>query len=288
MSPESLIPDASRTLALRILGGEGAAAFLRTASSRLHRAVRLWDLQPLAPATQATCSIVWHVLRRDKVLTLKLPLLRGEATRDAHVALARRGLGAAVLESFDGSGTMLLERVAANGAPLASYGEDTSRARETISSVIDSLSCIPAPRAAASSEDVLRARLEKDLVIPGRAGRAQESLETLERLASGGSLRSFCHGRLDSGHIADTGGSILLTGPRALAGDPHADLAAWILRASPEMFPLAPAADRAADAAFRLGWDADRAAAWVAVLHAAGVRSQRSSPQGYRSSCRQH
>lgn len=287
MHNATLVPDVSKNLALALLGGEGAAEFLRTASARLHRAVRVWGLQPLAPATQATRSIVWHVLRRGEVLTLKLPLVRGEATRDAHIALARRGLGASVLDSFDGSGTMLLERVAANGAPLASYGEDAGRARDTISGVLDGLSCIPAPHAAASAEQLLRTKLENDLTVPGRAGRAQEALDMLQRLTDGGSVRSFCHGRLDSSHIVAAGRSVLLTGPRALAGDPHADLSAWVLRASPEMFPLAPAADRAADAAGRLGWDMDRAADWVAVMHAAGVRSRRSCRQGRRSSCRQ-
>lgn len=38
VSPESLIPDASRTLALRVLGGEGVAEYLRTARCSPRRA----------------------------------------------------------------------------------------------------------------------------------------------------------------------------------------------------------------------------------------------------------
>jgi hypothetical protein len=288
--PTTLITGAAKAFADRLLGGRQAPHFLQYAEKQMDRAVRIWQLEPLAPITAARRSITWTVLRDGEACTLKLPIVWQEPTRDAHVALGQRGLGLIALESVPGNGLMLLE-----GAPSllgrsdVSFGNAGTEAHDTICRVLDMLSATPAVAGAKDATATIVARLARNVTTtPDQVEATRKAVETIGQLSSAAHTTSFCHGRIDRAHVIASGHDLKLTGPKAAVGDPHIDLAAWILRASPDTAPLPVARERAAAAAETLGWEAARAAAWTDVLHAAGVRPNRRLNAKAQSSCHEY
>lgn len=275
MIDDTLVTGAIRRHAALHLGEQKAERFLKLAHSQTRRAMREWDLEPLAPCTADTRNLSWLVQRGHRTLMLTIPVARGRSIMRATVALWRRGLGPEVIDALPESGTMLLEREGEGVPAHISYADGEAGAQETISRTLDLMSTIPAAAGSEPAERALRARLEAHTAQPGRSAAALHALHLLDRLEQQPHRRSFCHGKLDPRHVKRAGGRVILTGPRALEGDIHAELAAWTLRSSPEALPEGPAARRAAEAAAQLGWEPERAEAWTKVLHTAGVRARR-------------
>lgn len=256
MTRSPLIPERARAS----IEGEHGARKLRWLESQLQRAVRIWELEPLAPITTSYRSVIWYVLRRETVHILKMPLETPSVTCQAHVQLGRRGAGPEVLDLIVDPGIMLLDHGRHQSGPA------------NISEAAETLATTPAPEGAEPADAPIAARLESHLERPGRAGAARKALDLLRTLQTSDSPRTLTHGRFDEDHVVRSEQGLRLLGPRGRAGDAQIDLAAWVLRTCREILPAEPAQQRAADLAGQLGWDADRAAAWVQILHAVGVR----------------
>lgn len=287
MRPETLLHSSALSV-LRKASGDSAPSerSIRRLEGHLAKACRIWGLEPLAPVVSASRSVVWMALHEasGSVVVLKLPLLRPSPIASGHHTLSSAGVGPGVLEYDESTGALLLERVLAPQSSdwlgRSSSSSERRAADEAASRILEPLAEAPAANGSECFTSSVRSTLERRRARPGLAAACERASEILQELESGDSRISggFCHGALSPHSLhsgprgpAARGEPALLTGPRGVSGDIHADLAAWMLRTADKLSPVKDACDRGSAAAHSLRWDAGRVCGWIEVLSAAGV-----------------